>query len=882
MSATDQPTKKRKRMHYACVECNRRKHKCDRKIPCAPCVQRGLADACRPFEDGDEHGDLRARLARVEHLLDSLIARENHPGPGSPPVTGPDARSRSSPTTTAEEREEHLDGGLNGVAGSYFGGNALPSVTSTSIEAEIRGGANAPHPPPTISARTTQANLALRQAITEDACSPDILLTLLSELPPKDDIAALLDIFFRDINPVRFPLPENDIRRAFDDLNAFTWGPAHGDGDNGATHILFLPLLFMIIATTTFCLPLTMSKRINVKSQARRYYHSYRRAASIASLLPATMTLVCAHLLAARFLIINRTPADGWSLLGATLRLAQALGLHRDGARLGLPAAETERRRRLWAHLFYADASMCLMLGRPMGVRVGDCDVLPPGSVKLDEDVEDEIGEWTHGERPTRWTFIALRHRLAHITARVIDHFQDLAGGRHYDTVIELDRELVAFSESLPAVYKPDGGEKLRELLERGRPSHDRSKDCETTNEETADDATRSPQNGQPSELGEAPGVYPFLALHRFMINTEIQYVRITLHRPYVLRMGEKYFIQMHANQSANDVTSAREVKIIQLFRAKADDALRLRSPMKPGSAPQMTSHPPNQITTVPRPPRSSRGFTIDSPFPSSASRASPPHGHRRPRSTTSVSSMTISTPNMIDNPPLPPGLSPTASFAPASFGSPTATFAVSNNRRASSATLSPTTPREAQGLLSPAPRAVSPLLMLGLGANADGTPPSNFNPLGNDALPFADDTQALFDQASWQYALANQGMSLGFDWSNLSSAGSGLGLGLGELGVGVGIDTFGFVGGNGYGPSVAGSSTAGSNAGEEAASPSAVFVTNVAGGPDTPEGLLAPASEEHVRRGSGRGQGRAPEGWGYWEGLVDAIVNQQGIGGRE
>ncbi|KAG8732954.1 hypothetical protein FRC12_019025 [Ceratobasidium sp. 428] len=352
MSANDQPmTKKRKRMHYACVECNRRKHKCDRKIPCAPCVQRGIADSCRPFEDGDEHGDLRARLSRVEHLLDGLISREDT-GPGPISIAGPE---RSSPSTTdrrtTEEREEHLDGGLNGAAGTYFGGNALPSVTSTSIEAEVRGGANAPHPPPTTSARTTQANLALRQAINEGACDANVLITLLSDLPPKDDINTLLDIFFRDINPVRFPLPENDIRRAFDELNAFTWGSAREDGDDGAGHIIFLPLLFMIIATATFCLPIAMSKRLDIKSQAKRYYHSYRRAASIASLLPATTTLIYAHLLAARFLIIIRTPAEGWSLLGATLRLAQALGLHRDGARLGLPPTETERRRRIWAHL---------------------------------------------------------------------------------------------------------------------------------------------------------------------------------------------------------------------------------------------------------------------------------------------------------------------------------------------------------------------------------------------------------------------------------------------------------------------------------------------------------------------------------------------------
>ncbi|KAG8733096.1 hypothetical protein FRC10_000426, partial [Ceratobasidium sp. 414] len=193
------------------------------------------------------------------------------------------------------------------------------------------------------------------------------------------------------------------------------------------------------------------------------------------------------------------------------------------------------------APLFYADASMCLMLGRPMGVRVGDCDVLPLSSVKLEEDVEGEVGEWTHDERPTRWTFIAVRHPLAHITTRVIEQFQDLAGGRHYDTVIELDRALVALSDSLPALYKPGGGGMSRGWLGRGRA--DRSQDREATNgtEEAAEETSQSPKNGQPTDLGEKPGVYPFLALHRFMINTERQYGRIALHRPYFLRNGEKY-----------------------------------------------------------------------------------------------------------------------------------------------------------------------------------------------------------------------------------------------------------------------------------------------------------------------------------------------------
>lgn len=66
------PPRKRKRVHYSCAECHRRKHRCDRNIPCQPCLDRGLGDQCRPFQDGDEFGDERDRLKRLEDLVEGL------------------------------------------------------------------------------------------------------------------------------------------------------------------------------------------------------------------------------------------------------------------------------------------------------------------------------------------------------------------------------------------------------------------------------------------------------------------------------------------------------------------------------------------------------------------------------------------------------------------------------------------------------------------------------------------------------------------------------------------------------------------------------------------------------------------------------------------
>lgn len=62
--------------------------------------------------------------------------------------------------------------------------------------------------------------------------------------------------------------------------------------------------------------------------------------------------VVLAQMFAARFLTVQRQSAESWSMLGNAIRAAQAIGLHRDGSKLGLDAVTTERRRRLWSLIF--------------------------------------------------------------------------------------------------------------------------------------------------------------------------------------------------------------------------------------------------------------------------------------------------------------------------------------------------------------------------------------------------------------------------------------------------------------------------------------------------------------------------------------------------
>lgn len=60
-------------------------------------------------------------------------------------------------------------------------------------------------------------------------------------------------------------------------------------------------------------------------------------------------------------LMHERRLAEGWTEFRAAIAIGQAIGLHRDGSKLGLDPYMTEYRRRLWSYLVHADAT-CVFL----------------------------------------------------------------------------------------------------------------------------------------------------------------------------------------------------------------------------------------------------------------------------------------------------------------------------------------------------------------------------------------------------------------------------------------------------------------------------------------------------------------------------------------
>lgn len=132
--------------------------------------------------------------------------------------------------------------------------------------------------------------------------------------------------------------------------------------------------------------------------------------------------------------------------------------------------------------------------------------------------------------RPTPMTFVILRHQLAEMIGKMVHHFQQVRERSHYSEVISLDDELMAFTKNLPPHFALQPNTSL-----------DQSS--------------------------------PYIPVHRFLLITEILFVRISLHRPYLLR-------RVHSDRYARSrnacfESAMKDFEVRQEFRETAPQQVR-------------------------------------------------------------------------------------------------------------------------------------------------------------------------------------------------------------------------------------------------------------------------------------------------------------------
>ncbi|KIY74144.1 hypothetical protein CYLTODRAFT_484889 [Cylindrobasidium torrendii FP15055 ss-10] len=496
--------KKRSRVSFSCGECHRRKQKCDRQVPCSHCVARKVPELCKAYTPGRAEQDMGARLARLEHIIELALPQfcgMNESASWERPRATDSVRQSSDDDSRSQPDEGDPSGG-SFQSGRWYGNSASGSIAPGSIIEQLQHAVPGSTPQDTPYSRdsnlrsltsptsvdsvseTTAAD-NLKNLVDDCGVSPTKVAEIFLEQPTLRIAQVLIDYYFQAINWTRYPISESDFRASY---NAIHTHREHGMATTNPQDVCFLPLLFVVLAIAVRLAPEDIGGDARHRRvTSLRYYWSSRRALLIAAAIqPDSLDIVLTRLLSARFLTFDRRITECWSQLGAAVRTAQALGLHRDGSSMGLEPSLAEYRRRIWSYLYHADRSYALVLGRPNSIQDDYTSTRHPLNM---DSISGIVVPMT---TPTKTTFIILRHQLATIMGSIVHHFQQVKPS-HYKVVQDLDDSLCAFVRGLPPHFAIHPDTSLDE-------------EC------------------------------PYIPVHRYLLITEIMFVRTSLHRPYLLQ----------------------------------------------------------------------------------------------------------------------------------------------------------------------------------------------------------------------------------------------------------------------------------------------------------------------------------------------------------
>ncbi|TEY57614.1 hypothetical protein BOTCAL_0211g00010 [Botryotinia calthae] len=134
-----------------------------------------------------------------------------------------------------------------------------------------------------------------------------------------------------------------------------------------------------------------------------------------------------------------------WTMLGAVLRMAMTLGMHREGGNKNLDASEIEVRRRVWWTIYVLEQNSCTILGRPCSIDDMEVTIKYPNEDLLDGSAHVPMG---YVEELCRLTRIMARTSKMMYPSNVI-----LSPGDEKHRIIWADRllaELDEWRERLP------------------------------------------------------------------------------------------------------------------------------------------------------------------------------------------------------------------------------------------------------------------------------------------------------------------------------------------------------------------------------------------------------------------------------------------------
>ncbi|KAJ3516105.1 hypothetical protein NM208_g14889 [Fusarium decemcellulare] len=166
-------------------------------------------------------------------------------------------------------------------------------------------------------------------------------------------------------------------------------------------------------------------------------------------------------------LLRSRDPTYSWNMTGLAVRLAQALGVHRDGSTLNLSPFDTEMRRRLWWGICILDTPASEDYSCSTGLlELSSFDSKPPLNVD-DADLYAGMTEYpSESQAMTDMSFTAARCWASNIWRTMIDTRRvDPSTGKSFKSMAVAEKQLWVDNQRQQIMSRFSGDKNSREPL---------------------------------------------------------------------------------------------------------------------------------------------------------------------------------------------------------------------------------------------------------------------------------------------------------------------------------------------------------------------------------------------------------------------------------
>ncbi|KAF7176403.1 hypothetical protein CNMCM7691_002532 [Aspergillus felis] len=413
-------------MGFNCQACVRKKIKCNRAVPaCSSCSKAKLQCAYQaplPRKRKRSHSeDMYERLARYERIL-----KENNLLPAASSLTPCGKEMQASVVITPDPTpvQPTKSGKLLSAEGkSRYIDNVLLLDAGEGDLCELSNSDQDDYNDDTGTDEGTRTGLL--GALAAHTVSGAILgstRSLTDQHPSYEVATKLWSAYVRNVDPLCKVLHVPTVTKMVDTIAK---QPAVASKTDEC--LLFVIYYFAVFSLSDAdCLQEFNQTRNHMMS---RYRSAVCQALVNASWLKTTaMPVLQAYTL---FLVAMRTQIDShtfWILTGIAVRLAQRMGLHRDGENLGLPPFEVQMRRRLFWQLLPLDGYAGQVCGTGISISPNSWDTMQPLNIN-DEQIFPGMRQQPQEQRgASEMIFCLSRIELSNFYTRTGVRMKEIGG----------------------------------------------------------------------------------------------------------------------------------------------------------------------------------------------------------------------------------------------------------------------------------------------------------------------------------------------------------------------------------------------------------------------------------------------------------------------